>query len=179
MRLFREQPTGAYIQREYALRNPREYRNYDGDYWGFSAGEGPGRRTLVIDGIERRFSGYVARGVPYGPDDGTVAPASVFGALPFAPEIAMPAIRRICEQDARICQTFRIPNGLNPTFPVPDDPLGWVSDGYFGLDQGLIVLMIENFRTGSLWNLMRKCPYIKQGLRRAGFTGGWLRKDSD
>jgi len=49
-----------------------------------------------------------------------------------------------------------------------------VSPYRFGIDQGPIVLMIENYRTGLLWGLMRRCPYIVAGLRRAHFTGGWL-----
>jgi hypothetical protein len=47
--------------------------------------------------------------------------------------------------------------------------------GYYGLDQGPIVLMIENYRPGFLWRLIRSCPYIITGLRRTGFSGGWLR----
>jgi len=170
---FENSRTAAWIQREYALRNPREYRGYGKDCWGFTACDGPGRKTRSINGIDRRFFGYAARGVPYGPDDGTISPAAVFGALPFAPEICLPAIQNICERYPGIAETYRVPSGLNPTFAT-DDPLGWVSEGYFGLDQGLIVLMIENSRTGRLWNLMRQCPYLKNGLRRAGFTGGWL-----
>jgi hypothetical protein len=46
--------------------------------------------------------------------------------------------------------------------------------GYHGLDQGPIVMMIENYRSGLIWRLMLRCPYIIEGLRRAGFTGGWL-----
>jgi hypothetical protein len=49
-----------------------------------------------------------------------------------------------------------------------------VSLGWFGLDQGLLVMMIENYRTEFIWDLMRRCPYILTGLRRAGFKGGWL-----
>ncbi|MEO6463053.1 MAG: glucoamylase family protein, partial [Candidatus Eisenbacteria bacterium] len=51
---------------------------------------------------------------------------------------------------------------------------GWISKGYYGLDQGPIVMMIENHRTGLLWELMKKCPHVVEGLRKAGFTGGWL-----
>lgn len=54
---------------------------------------------------------------------------------------------------------------------------GWISKGY-GLDQGPVVLMIENYRSGLVWQLMRECPFIVTGLRRAGFTGGWLRSAS-
>ena len=51
---------------------------------------------------------------------------------------------------------------------------GWISKGYYGLDQGPIVMMIENYRSEFIWRLMRKCTYIVKGLRRAGFSGGWL-----
>jgi hypothetical protein len=64
---------------------------------------------------------------------------------------------------------------FNPTYPARSgQPFGWVSPWHFGLSQGPIVLMIENYRTGLLWELMRNCPYIVSGLRRAGFGGGWL-----
>jgi hypothetical protein len=66
-----------------------------------------------------------------------------------------------------------MPGGFNPTLPG-DGPSGWISRDCFGLDQGIIVLMIENHRSGLIWKLMRRCPYIQTGLRRAGFTGGWL-----
>ena len=61
----------------------------------------------------------------------------------------------------------------NPTF-TSGKKKGWVSEGYYGLDQGPIVMMIENYRSGFIWRLMRSCPYIINGLRRAGFKGGWL-----
>ena len=66
---------------------------------------------------------------------------------------------------------------FNPTFPSPDG-LGWVSPVNYGLNQGPIVLMIENWRSGFVWNLMRRCSYLAEGLRRAGFTGGWLESGS-
>jgi hypothetical protein len=68
---------------------------------------------------------------------------------------------------------WKLPSSFNPTLPG-DGPSGWVSEGYFGLDQGIMVLMIENYRSRLIWNLMRQCPYVGSGLRRAGFTGGWL-----
>ena len=64
---------------------------------------------------------------------------------------------------------------FNPTYPEKSsNPFGWVSPWHYGLNQGPIILMIENHRTGLLWQLMRNCPYIASGLRRAGFGGGWL-----
>ena len=56
-----------------------------------------------------------------------------------------------------------------------EHPRGWICKTYYGLDQGPIILMIENFRSGLLpWRLMRRCPHIVTGLLRAGFQGGWL-----
>jgi hypothetical protein len=66
---------------------------------------------------------------------------------------------------------------FNPTFPSDSkEPAGWVSPRNFGLNDGPIVLMIENFLTGLVWRLTRRCPYLVRGLRRAGFRGGWLKK---
>ena len=63
--------------------------------WGITASEGPGPATLTIDGKKRRFYDYVARSIPNGPDDGTIAPWAVVASLPFAPEIVLPTIRAI------------------------------------------------------------------------------------
>jgi len=64
---------------------------------------------------------------------------------------------------------------FNPTYPEKSgNAYGWVSPWHFGINQGPIVLMIENYRTGFLWQLMRNCSYIRDGLRKAGFRGGWL-----
>jgi hypothetical protein len=70
-------------------------------------------------------------------------------------------------------ETWRLPSGFNQVAAGPD-ARGWVSEGFFGLDQGLVALMIENHRSGLIWRLMRECPAIRAGLQRAGFEGGWL-----
>src|SRR5258705_468495 len=77
----------------------------------------------------------------------------------------------IISRTAGALLTFRC--SFNPTFSGTSGN-GWISKGYYGLDQGPIVLMIENYRSGFLWRLMRSCPYIVTGLRCAGFSGGWL-----
>ncbi len=74
-------------------------------------------------------------------------------------------------------------DAFNPSFSWADVPLktgelvngvGWVDNNYIGIDQGPIVLMIENYRNEFVWNVMKRNPYIRKGLERAGFKGGWL-----
>jgi len=170
---FENSRRAIYVQREYARRNPYGFEGYGKDCWGITANDGPGFKTLKIGGREHCFFGYVARGVPYGPDDGTIDPCSALASLPFAPELALSALRHFCTRYPEMIRNSRLPSGFNPTLPGVG-PSGWVSEGYFGLDQGILVLMIENYRSQLIWQLMRKCPYIGSGLRRAEFTGGWL-----
>jgi len=64
---------------------------------------------------------------------------------------------------------------INPTFPTRGSGgAGWISQNHFALDQGPVILMIENYRSELIWRLMRNCPYVATGLRRSGFRGGWL-----
>ncbi|HEV3218030.1 MAG TPA: glucoamylase family protein [Vicinamibacterales bacterium] len=164
------------MQQAYAIRNPHEFALYGKDCWGITASDGPGAATLEVNGRKRRFFDYAARGVPFGPDDGTLAPWAVVASFPFAPEIVLPTIRYFTHH-AKLSEgsTYGFKASFNPTYPdTRAGGHGWVSPYHFGLHQGPIVLMIENYRSGLLWRLMRQCPYIVAGLRRAGFTGGWL-----
>jgi len=170
---FQNSRRATYVQREFALRNPHDFTGYDSECWGLSANEGPGVGTVSAHPGERRFFGYTARGVPFGPDDGTIAPCAALASLPFAPQIVLSFLRTLCERYPQLTQASRLPGGFNPTV-AGNGPQGWVSEGYFGLDQAVIVLMIENYRSQLIWQLMRRCRYIVTGLQRAGFSGGWL-----
>jgi hypothetical protein len=117
--------------------------------------------------------GYAARGVPYGPDDGTLAGWAALASLPFAPEIALRAVRNMGRLYPEMVSGQQYASSFNPTLAGADGHV-WVSAGCFGLDQGLVVMMLENYRTELIWRLMRDCPYVGTGLRRAGFRGGWL-----
>jgi len=161
------------VQREYARRDPNEYGTYGLDCWGLSAGDGPGLGTMQVHGRERHFFEYAARGVPFGPDDATIAPVAALASLPFAPALALSAVRNFLDLYPEWADTGRLPSGFNRVAPGADSR-GWISDGYYGLDQGLAVLMIENYRSGLIWRLMRDSPAIRTGLKRAGFRGGWL-----
>jgi hypothetical protein len=171
---FENSRRATYIQQQYALRNPRGFTGYGEYIWGLTASDGPGPASKTIGGRLRRFYDYAARGVPNGPDDGTLAPWAVVASLPFAPEIVLPSIQYFDETFPEMTSHYGFKCSFNPTFSSASGK-EWISKGYYGLDQGPIILMIENYRSGFLWRLMRRCPYIIDGLRRAGFAGGWLR----
>ena len=165
----------TYVQREYAIRNPRGFAGYGENAWGVTASDGPGPAEHTVGGEARQFWGYRARGVPFGPDDGTLSPWAVVASLPFAPEIVLPALAHTNREHPEVTSKYGFKCSFNPTFPGDETADGgWISQGYYGLDQGPIVLMIENYRTGLPWRLMRGCAPLVRGLRRAGFTGGWL-----
>jgi len=170
---FENSRRATYVQREYAIRNPRSFIGYGDDCWGLSAGDGPSAEPRLVAGRRQAFYGYAARGVPYGPDDGTIAGPSTLASLVFAPEITLPAVRRLYARGTLVEGESVRASGFNATVSEPG-PDGWISKGEFGLDQGMIVLMIENFRSGLMWRLGRSRTYIQAGLRRAGFRGGWL-----
>ena len=180
---FENSRRATYWQRDYAQRNPGGWTGYGGDIWGLIACDGPA--DAVVDG--RKFHGYSARGpigLPDGLDDGTLAPTAVVASLPFAPEIVEPATQALYKRyGSAIYGQYGFVDAFNPTFTSRTaaiergritDVAGWVDSDYLGLDQGPIVAMIENHATGMVWEAMRAHPAIGRGLKRAGFTGGWL-----
>ena len=163
------------VQQEYAIRNPAQFDGYGATCWGITASDGPGPAQRTINGRERAFFGYTARGVPDGPDDGTIAPWAVVASLPFAPEIVRPTLDHFETLRLREKNPYGFKATFNMTFGAhSDQSRPWVSPYHLGLNQGPIVLMIDNYRHGLVWRLMRDCPYLVSGLRRAGFRGGWL-----
>jgi len=172
---FENSRRATYLQQQYAIRNPLDYKGYNEHCWGFTASDGPGSTCLKLEGVERCFFDYTARAIPYGPDDGTIAPWAAVTSLPFAPEIVLPALQHFNDAYPEVASKYGFKCSFNPTFQSGNQKeRGWISKGYYGLDQGPIVMMIENYRTGFLWELMKKCPSIIDGLRKAGFKGGWL-----
>lgn len=172
---FENSRRATYVQREYAIRNPLGFAGYGKDFWGITASDGPGWTVRRIDGIDRSFFDYVARGAPYGPDDGTVAPWAIVASLPFAPEIVLQAVRNFQDVYPQVTGQYCFRCSFNLTFT--DDAeggAGWTSPHHFGINLGPVVLMCENYRSEFLWRLMRSCPYVVGGLRRAGFRNGWL-----
>lgn len=172
---FENSRQATLMQQEYAIRNPREFEGYGKYRWGFTACDGPGCIKRSVNGVDRQFHDYIARGAPFGPDDGTVAPWVVVASLPFAPEIVITTVRHFAALNLGMIAPYGFKPSFNQTFAVEESPTGWwITPYHFGIDQGPVVLMIENYRSGLIWDIMRRCPAGIAGLRRAGFTGGWL-----
>jgi hypothetical protein len=182
---FENSRRAALAQHAYAVANPGGWRDYGSDIWGLSACDGPMDATITIDGRARTFHSYHARGATDGDirDDGTIAPTAAASSIAFAPEIAIPAMRAMqTRYGERLYGKFGYLDAFNPTLRtteqlkhgVVDPQLGWFDLDYLGIDEGPIVAMIENHRSGIVWSTMRKNPHIRRGLTRAGFTGGWL-----
>ncbi len=177
---FENTRRATYVQQQYAIENPLKFKGYGAGCWGITASDGPGPETLKIDGVEREFFDYRARGVPFGPDDGTIAPWAVVASLPFAPGVVLPSIEHfIRELKLKVNNPYGFKATFNATYPArAGNRFGWVSPWHYGLNQGPVVLMIENYRSELLWRLTRRSPYIISGLRRAGFLGGWLNESA-
>jgi hypothetical protein len=174
---FENSRRATYVQREYAIRNPQAYRLYSEGIWGLSACDGPRDTAMIVDGRRRQFWSYRAREVTFDwvEDDGTVSPAAAGGSIAFAPEICVPALKTMRGAlGDRLWTEYGFKDSFNPTYSVRGGQ-PWVGPDYLGIDQGPIVLMIENLRSGFVWDIIKKNPYIVEGLRRAGFSGGWLK----
>jgi hypothetical protein len=169
---FKNSQSAIAIQREYGARNPRGFVGYSRNLWGITAGDGPSSEDKILSPRDRRFYGYMARGVPYGPDDGTIAPWAMLATLPFAREAALDGTRHLLNTYPQVCSNDRFSSGFNPG--RLDAAESWLSQGWYGLDQGLLVMMIENYRSGLIWRLTRGSAMLQRGLRGAGFEGGWL-----
>lgn len=171
---FENSRNATLIHREYGRLNPLKFDGCCGCCWGLTATDGPGPATMMVDGIERTFFDYCGRGAPLGPDDGTIAPWVAIASLPFAPGLVLPTIEQFTHLGVANCGHFGFETSFNRTFVEASGKKGWVSPWNFGLNQGPVVIMVENYRTQMIWDLLKKSPYISTGLRRAGFSGGWL-----
>ena len=182
---FENSRRATYSQRAYAIANPGGWKDYGPNIWGLTAADGPLDTVLVVNGQPRRFWTYTARGAAAREirDDGTLVPTAAGGSVPFAPEITIPALVAMREKYGDpLFSTYGFLDSFNPTFDFDIKPQhgrvirgsGWFDTDYLGIDQGPIITMVENYRTGLVWRVMRTNPHIIRGLKRAGFSGGWL-----
>jgi hypothetical protein len=146
-------------QRQYAILNPLHFPNYGSNEWGFTACDGP---QTTIDGV--RYAGYLARGAPAGIDDGTIAPTAAASSLPFTPEACLSVLRHLYDTYGTNLWTTE---GFRDAYNIRAH---WFARDLLGIDQGPMVVMLENYRTGSTWSRMMSSPTIQRGLERAGFT---------
>lgn len=177
-------------QRAYAVANPGGFAGYGENVWGLTACDGPLDGSLTIDGRRRSFKTYTARGAALGEinDDGTIAPTAAASSIAFAPEVVIPAITEMHRRwGGHLYNKYGFLDSFNPTLNVATRTqhgkvvpgVGWFDGDYLGIDQGPIVAMIENHRSGLVWRVMRRNPHIRRGLERAGFSGGWLDTPTD
>ena len=176
-------------QREYAIENPMKWKGYGRDVWGLTASDGPQNTTQDYLGEQRQFRHYSARGAGLRDhfDDGTLVPSAALSSLPYAPEVVIPAALEMHRRFGDyLYSSYGFLDAFNPSFEY-DIPLktgrivpgkGWVASDYIAIDQGPILAGIANYRDEFVWNVIKRNAYIRTGLERAGFTGGWLDPDA-
>ncbi len=140
------------IQHAYCSANPLGYAGYGAACWGLTASDDP--------------DGYAAHAP--GHDNGTIAPTAALASFPYSPDESMQALRHfLAYPGGKIWGRY----GFVDAFC---EARNWYADSFLAIDQGPIVIMIENHRTGLLWNLLMSVPEVREGLRRLGFTGPHL-----
>jgi hypothetical protein len=182
---FENSRRATLAQRAYAIENPGGFKGYGERLWGLTACDGPVNDSVTVAGRRLGFSSYAARGASFREivDDGTISPAAAGGSIVFAPEVVVPTLVAMRETyGENVFGAYGFVDALNPTLDVPTrvqhgrvvPGVGWFDVDRLGIDQGPILAMIENHRSGLVWRTLRKNPHIVRGLRAAGFTGGWL-----
>jgi hypothetical protein len=140
------------INQAHCIANPHNYRGYSASCWGLSASDDPG--------------GYMAHAPDN--DNGTISPTAALSSFPYVPAQAMSALRHfLTAHGDRVWGRY----GFVDAFCEQQN---WYADTFLAIDQGPIVIMIENFRTGLLWNLFMNAPEVQTGLGRLGFTSPHL-----
>lgn len=148
---FENSRRATLAQVAYAVANPNHEVGYSSNVWGLTACDGP--------------SGYAVHGIPpNGSDDGTIAPTAAGGSIAFAPERSVPTLRYFYSHyRPRIWTAY----GFRDAFNLG---LGWYDTDELGIDQGPIVIMIENYRNQNVWRLFMQNAEVQRGLQRAGFV---------
>jgi len=176
---FKNSREATLANREYCISNPGGFSGYGPNQWGLTACDGPGDLDTALNGKPVKFFSYRARGASarHEVDDGTIAPTATGGSVPFAPEETIAALDQMwtTHYDSLV-GPYGFKDAFNLSYPDPKRPNGWFDIDYLGIDQGPILLQIENHRSGLIWEVMQKNKYVRRGLERAGFTGGWLAK---
>jgi hypothetical protein len=141
------------INRAYCIENPKKYRGYSEKCWGLTAGDS--------------YKGYVAHCPEV--DFGVIQPTAAISSLPFTPKESMEAMRYFYEElGNKIWSKYGFVDG----FSIHHN---WYAKSHLAIDQGPIIVMIENYRTGLLWKLFMNIPDIQSGLKKLGFKSPWIK----
>jgi len=144
---WRQNVAHTLINREHCIRNPNGYVGYGADCWGLTASDN-----------DRGYAGHSPTR-----DLGVIAPTAAISSIPYTPEHSMAALRHFYERlGDRLWGEF----GFRDAFCESRD---WVARSYLAIDQGPIVVMIENHRSALMWDLFMSCPEVREGLRKLGF----------
>ena len=142
------------INRAWCIDNPKKYKGYGENCWGLTAGDS--------------YKGYVAHCPEE--DKGVIQPTAALSSFPYTPEHSMKALRHFYyDHGDKIWSEYGFVDGFSESH-------NWYAKSHLAIDQGPIVVMIENYRTGLLWNLFMKIPDIQNGLNRLGFKTPWILK---
>lgn len=140
------------INYEYSKANPKNYYGYSDSVWGLTASDIPGSYTASSPTN----------------DVGVIAPTAALSAFPYAPDKAMAALHFFYYVlGDKLWKEY----GFTDAFSLQER---WFASSHLAIDQGPIIIMIENYRTGLLWNLFTSCPEIKTAMRNLGFTAPYL-----
>lgn len=147
---FENSRRATLAQRAYCIANPGGFVGYGANLWGLTASDDP-------------QVGYIAHGAPPAQNDnGTLTPTAPASSLPFAPNEVIPVLHNMYDNYPLLWGPYGFKDAFNLS-------LNWYDTDYLGIDQGPIVIMIENYRTQKIWNRFMDDPLIQLGLQRAGF----------
>jgi hypothetical protein len=148
---FRHNTNHTLINRAYAIQNPKNYKGYGENCWGLTASDDP----LV---------GYLAHEPTPERDNGTIAPTAALGSIVYTPKESIAALKHFYHQYGK---NLFGPMGFYDAFNLDRN---WFADSYLAIDQGPILVMIENYRSGKIWHSFMKNPEINEALEKIGFT---------
>jgi len=175
---FENSRRATLANRAYCITNPGGFKDYGPNVWGLTACDGPAYLEREWNGKSVSFQEYSARGAAadYIRADGTIAPTAAGGSIPFAPKECLSALEYMWKTyHSNLIGPYGFKDSFNPTFTFkPGTEKGWYNPDYLGIDQGPILIQLENYRSNLIWEVMKKNPYIRDGLKKAGFRGGWL-----
>lgn len=141
------------INRAYCIENPKKYKGYGANCWGLTAGDS--------------YKGYVAHCPEV--DLGVIQPTAALSSFPYTPEYSMAALKHFYyDHGDKIWGPYGFADGFSETY-------NWYAKTHLAIDQGPIVVMIENYRSGLLWKLLMKNPDIQKGLKKLGFKSKWIK----